>query len=611
MLGGSYLTPERAFGYDSRIRFKLMARSGGYLQSTLVRRFWTACLLVAGPVLAQNVPVVSSGGIVNAASYNLASTSVAPGSIATIFGSNLSNGTVCVSPCGPVFDKNGVLVPTLAGTTVTFNGFTAPVISVPSSNQIGVQVPVEMAGTSSASVVVTVNGQSSAPVTVPIASVAPGIFSINAAGSGLGAILNAQDANLGLVSIAGPWFDFPNSHTAQPGDVIEIYATGLGGLTTPVPTGTAPKGNPQTAVLPTVTIGGAPATVQFSGEAPCCVGLNQINVVIPAFPGSNAIPNGAAVPLVLTIGGQASNMVTIAMGGTVAGIGGTAQSLTGSINNGNISRLGMDLPIGASMTGSYAVSGDGSDLSGHTVYSLTGNGSGTVSSCALTGSASPGNWVAAGTMTITMNSAIGRAQIALGSYTASTSFTVCGTALPARIANGGVIAFISPTGTVSLILVRPIGGPMPSSPFTGSVDSGITGLLTGAGSIWGDPKSTGGITLTSSSQSSDPNGQTVYALSGSGSGTTICSVFSPAPSGQTGPWSLSLSSTFTLSPAPASLVNRGGSITGTYDEFAGTGTGCGAQLAPIKWQGGTLVGTVFPGGGITLWLIPSGTGTGP
>ena len=89
---------------------------------------WIAFLLLAVTLSAQNVPVISPGGILNAAGYNLASTSVAPGSIATIFGTGLSNGTVCVTPCGPSFDKSGVLVPTLAGSSVTFNGIPAPVL---------------------------------------------------------------------------------------------------------------------------------------------------------------------------------------------------------------------------------------------------------------------------------------------------------------------------------------------------------------------------------------------------------------------------------------------------------------------------------------------------
>ena len=332
------------------------------------RQGWIAFLLLAVTLSAQNVPVISPGGILNAAGYNLASTSVAPGSIATIFGTNLSNGTVCVTPCGPSFDKNGVLIPTLAGASVTFNGIPAPVISVPSSTQISVQVPVEMAGSTSAAVVVTVNGQSSAPVNVPISATAPGLFSINASGSGLGAILNATDANQGVVSLAGPWFDFPNSHTAQAGGVIEIYATGLGALNAPVATGTRPVGNPQTATMPTVTIGGVPATVQFSGEAPCCVGLNQINVVVPS--GVKAA-NLSSVPIMLTIGDQSSNTVTIALGGFLAGFSGTTQTVTGAVNNDNITHLGLDLNPPATAAGSYSLSGTGSSAGGQTISSLS------------------------------------------------------------------------------------------------------------------------------------------------------------------------------------------------------------------------------------------------
>jgi uncharacterized protein (TIGR03437 family) len=162
-------------------------------------------LLLSAHLAAQNVPVVNTGGILNAASYNLASTSVAPGSIATLFGTGLSDGTVCVTPRGPTFDKNGVLIPTLAGASVTFNGIPAPVLSVPSQAQISVQVPVEMAGSSSAAVVVTVNGHSSAPVNVPLSPTAPGFFAVSASGSGQGAILNVLDANVGVASLTAPW----------------------------------------------------------------------------------------------------------------------------------------------------------------------------------------------------------------------------------------------------------------------------------------------------------------------------------------------------------------------------------------------------------------------
>ena len=57
---------------------------------------------------------------------------------------------------------------------------------------------------------------------------------------------------------------------------------------------------------PTVTIDGLPATVQFSGRAPCCVGLDQFNVVVPT-----AVHVGTAVNVVVSIGGKTTNTVTL------------------------------------------------------------------------------------------------------------------------------------------------------------------------------------------------------------------------------------------------------------------------------------------------------------
>lgn len=559
--------------------------------------------LLATPLLAQNAPVINPGGILNAASYNIASTAVAPGSIATIFGSNLSNGTVCVTPCGPTFNSSGVLNQALAGATVTFNGFAAPVLSVPDSSQISVQVPVEVAGSPSAAVVVTVNGQSSAPVNVPILNTAPGLFSLYATGSGQGAILNANDAGRGVVSLTAPWFDFSNSHTAQPGDVIEIYATGLGALTKPVATGATPIGTPQTALPAAVTIGGVPATVQFAGEAPCCVGLNQINVVVPT---GISVANPYAVPITLTIGGQSSNTVTMALGGYLAGFSGTAQSITGSINNSNITFLGLDLNPPATATGSYTVSGNASGSAGRTIYSLTGSGSGTVSSCLLAGAANPGTWTATGAMTVTV-SPEGSAGLLLGDFTATTSFTLCGTALPPRTTNGGMLALVNPTtGAISFTPVHTAYPAGSYPPLSGTLDTGVQGSISTGGQIFGSlTQVTGGVTGTSSLQgTSSGSGPPAFTLTGSGTGTLPCSLVLQGGSG-TGTWSASVSSKFTLSPPPASLEGTGGSVTGTFSGFAGPASVCGHNLNPINWQGGDVIGTVFPGGGITLWLVTS------
>jgi uncharacterized protein (TIGR03437 family) len=148
--------------------------------------------------------------------------------------------------------------------------------------------------------------------TIGVSSVpAPAIFTTNQSGSGQGAILISGTSG----TLAGP--SAPGARPVMAGEFLEIYATGLGssfvdstGKTVSPPTVGTPSPSPplSTATNPTVTIGGVPATVSFAGLAPGFVALFQINVLVPA----NA-PSGSTVPLILTIGGVASNTVTIAV----------------------------------------------------------------------------------------------------------------------------------------------------------------------------------------------------------------------------------------------------------------------------------------------------------
>jgi len=55
-------------------------------------------------------------------------------------------------------------------------------------------------------------------------------------------------------------------------------------------------------------IGGAPATVMFSGLVPGYVGLYQVNAQVPT-----GAAKGPAVPVEISIGGAMSNSVTLAV----------------------------------------------------------------------------------------------------------------------------------------------------------------------------------------------------------------------------------------------------------------------------------------------------------
>jgi uncharacterized protein (TIGR03437 family) len=241
------------------------------------------------------VPQINSGGIVNNASYGLVSAAVAPGSIAAIFGTNLTDGSSCVGPaCNPTFGVNGKLGTTMAGAQVSVNGTPVPIFyAVPT--QLGVQIPFEVFG-SSATVAVVVGGDANASTAVNIAPAAPGIFTLAASGQGPGAVTHVNGS---VVSAQSP---------AQRNEVLVIYATGLGQVAPAVSTGVLPTGASSTVTPVTVTIGGITVIPDFAGLAGCCVGLNQINVGVPA----GVAPSGA-VPVVVNIGGKSSNTATIAV----------------------------------------------------------------------------------------------------------------------------------------------------------------------------------------------------------------------------------------------------------------------------------------------------------
>jgi uncharacterized protein (TIGR03437 family) len=208
-------------------------------------------LVTVGPVLNDSAPVV------NGASFS-PTAPVAPGSIVSIFGTGFAS-----------LAASSTAWPTAIGeTSVTFNGVAAPLYYV-SYGQIDAQVPFEV-GLGNVSVEVTVDSKVSAPQTISVEAFSPGIFTVNSAGAG--AILHAS--SYVLVSSSAP---------AQPGEYILIFATGLGSLRTPVPSGTPAPSNPPAETLdtPIVAIGGLSSLVGFSGLAPGFVGLYQVDVQVP------------------------------------------------------------------------------------------------------------------------------------------------------------------------------------------------------------------------------------------------------------------------------------------------------------------------------------------
>ncbi len=201
------------------------------------------------------------GGVVDAASF-AKNGPLAPGSIATIFGTDLTGATATASSLP--------LPSQLSGARVKVNGTPAPLFYV-SPGQINFLIPPQTSlGT--ARISVENLGRASRETTADVVAAAPGVFTLSQDARGPAAALHASDQS-----------PVNNTHPARAGEVVQIYASGLG------------SGNPVSA-----TIGARPAEVQFAGLAPGFPGLYQINILVPA--GMTGMAE-----LAISAGGRSSN----------------------------------------------------------------------------------------------------------------------------------------------------------------------------------------------------------------------------------------------------------------------------------------------------------------
>ncbi|HEY2014807.1 MAG TPA: serine hydrolase [Bryobacteraceae bacterium] len=171
---------------------------------------------------------------------------------------------------------------------VTINGKNAAIYYV-SPTQLNVQAPTDST-LGPVNIQVTRDGTTSAVIQADYVAAAPGFFTFPANGKSYAAGVHLSGAYVG---------DIAGTLPAKPGETIELYATGLGASTGGVvaPTATAP-----TQPLVTVTIGGVPATVQFSGLV--YPGEWQLNVVVPqvaAGPQPITISSGSATSAVAAV----------------------------------------------------------------------------------------------------------------------------------------------------------------------------------------------------------------------------------------------------------------------------------------------------------------------
>lgn len=279
--------------------------SAGNLPIT-VQTLTAASLSAPVNFTVYNPAVPQVWAVVDSASYKPGT--VSPGEIVTIYGAGLG-------PLG-ITSFSGASVPASLGvaganTSVAIDGNAAPLLYT-SPTQVSCIVPLAVApGKASGAkvnLIVTYNGMAAnVPFQVNVAAADPGIFTLGP--SGQAALLNID------TSVT------PNNYTvngasnaAARGSWVAIYATGFGVTTCTSRAGSAcgspPPSESQFVAGGVVTPAGA-VTVSIGGQAVASpvavvpvgsvIGLLQINALVPA-----GVTAGAAVPVVISVGGSAS-----------------------------------------------------------------------------------------------------------------------------------------------------------------------------------------------------------------------------------------------------------------------------------------------------------------
>jgi len=161
------------------------------------------------------------------------------------------------------------------------NGIAAPLYYVTQA-QLSAIVPYGVTS-GVAQIQVINNGVASNTVTMETAVTAPGVLTQSQNGLGDGDVVHLDGS---LVT--------PNS-PAQAGETVSLFLTGLGAVNPAIADGAAGPTLPLSNAVSTIQafIGGAAATVGYSGLAPQLAGLYQINLTVPT--GLTAGDNSLAI----------------------------------------------------------------------------------------------------------------------------------------------------------------------------------------------------------------------------------------------------------------------------------------------------------------------------
>jgi uncharacterized protein (TIGR03437 family) len=235
---------------------------------------------------AVALPAISSGGIAGAGGSVPPVAQISPGGLASIYGSNFAPAGTSRQVYGGDL-VNGSLPTQLAGVCVQVGGLPAFITYV-GPGQINIQVPAVPVD-STVDVQVTTNCgaanalQSATQKVATKAATPELLYWLNNADGrnpvcAVDAITLADIGATGLIS--GVTFT-----PAKPGELLTIYGTSFGPTNPAVAPGALPPGAASTTNNPVVTVGTVTlnsSDVLYAGVSPCCAGLYQLNIKVPA-----------------------------------------------------------------------------------------------------------------------------------------------------------------------------------------------------------------------------------------------------------------------------------------------------------------------------------------
>jgi uncharacterized protein (TIGR03437 family) len=256
-------------------------------------------IVAMGAASGTPPPAPAVPSLRNVSAASLRGGPLAPESLATALGAGLANVTATADG-DPPLTLGGTAVSILDSAGATWQ---APLIYV-SPGKINYLIP---AGVALGAATVTVAPSSGAPQSaqIQIASVAPGVFTLNDAGLVMATVLRTSGDQQTYEDVYQ--LDPTGATVARPIDMgpdtdqLSLIISG---------TGFRAAGTSQTSV----TINGVDAPVSFAGAQGTILGVDQATVSIP-----RSLAGSGSVDLVLTAAGQTANTVKISFQQSAAG----------------------------------------------------------------------------------------------------------------------------------------------------------------------------------------------------------------------------------------------------------------------------------------------------